>query len=69
MGFDAAEQWLTHRGTLEYTLPERTRSWLDLVDKKYGYVPNMIDQEIKALNGQISEEIPAAIAGVTRKVE
>jgi hypothetical protein len=70
MGFDAGEQWTRcTQGIADSAAPRDTPSWLLLAQQKFGYVPELVAQEINAFRGQTSDAIPAAIAGVTRKDE
>lgn len=70
MGLDAGEQWTRYiQGTADNAPHPNTPSWLLLAQEKFGYVPQLVTQEISALKGHISEVSPAAIAGVTRSDE
>lgn len=64
-GFDAGEQWTLYRVDKESDMRLEPGSWLASVE----HIPSKIIQLSKEVNGQISDAIPAAIAGVTRKDE
>jgi hypothetical protein len=68
-GFDAGEQWTLHTVGNREEMRIGPESWLTIAQKNFGYVPGLVDQEISADNGQIPFVTPAAIAGVTRKLE
>jgi hypothetical protein len=61
MGFDAGEQWCRHNQDTLIDIVPNNPAWLSLAKEN-------IDHAIKFSKDQISEETPAAIAGVTRKL-